>query len=97
VLHGYLLRIFGAFVDSVGDDFGDGDEFLFLELGEELGVGKRLRVFDAFEQFAVRVLWLISDESDQRVAVLFYPLVLEAIALSNAGRFGANNALGRHG
>jgi hypothetical protein len=87
MLYRYLLRVLRALCDGICDDFGDGNELLLLELGEELGVVKRLRVLYTLEKIAVLVLGLFGLDQDDVVAILFYPLVLETIALSDAGGF----------
>jgi hypothetical protein len=87
VLYGYFLRVLRALCDGVCDNFGDGNELLLLKLREELGVVERLRVLDSLEQIAVLVLGLFGLDQDDVVAILFYPLVLETVALSDACSF----------
>ena len=87
MLHGYLLCVFRALCDGVCYDLGDGDELLLLELGEEFSVFERFCIFDLLKQFAVDVFGLFGLEKDYVIAVLFYPLVLETIALPNARGF----------
>ena len=87
MLYRYLLRVLWTLCDGVCDNFGYGNELLLLELGEELGVVECLRVLDALEQIAVLVLGLFGLDQDNVVAILFYPLVLETVALSDACGF----------
>ena len=78
----YFLRVLGPLCDGVCDDFRNGDELLLLQLSEEFGVVERLGVFDALKEFAVEIFRLFGLEEDDVAPVLFYPLVLESIALS---------------
>jgi hypothetical protein len=93
MFHWHLLRVLGALCDGVCNVFCNGDELLLLQLGEELGVVDRLSVFDSLEEFAVEVLWLFGLEEDDIATVLFYPLVLETIALSDTCSFLSKDVL----
>ena len=52
-------------------------------------------VFDTLEEFAVEVFGLFGLDKNEVVAILFYPLVLESVALSDAGGFLAEDGLKR--
>jgi hypothetical protein len=80
----HFLCILVTLGNNVADDFCDGDQLALLEVGEEFVVGQRFGVLDGSEGFACCVFGRV-DQRDEDIAVLFDPLELECIALSNLG------------
>jgi hypothetical protein len=80
----HFLCILVTLGNNVADNFCDRDQLALLEVSQEFVVGQRFGVLDGAESFASCIFGRV-DQRDEDIAVLFDPLELECIALSNLG------------
>lgn len=93
MLHWDFFCVLGALRNGIGNDLRNSDKLLLLKLRKKFRIGEGLRFLDTSEEIAIGIFRLFVQERNQRIAILLNPLILEAIALSYARNFRAEDTL----